>query len=431
MFGPIDTSLPSRFATFLPFGRVPFPPPLPGTQSRATHILRCVSRTHFRFHSSLNSHQMPIRLPTSANGWSPARRTRAALQNPPGQCQGPLSAPEPRPSLLEAKVRDVQVPRPSSFDQWRGTFPKRADPLIAASATWQSRGSLLGTAQQAPPFPRRRAKSLPTSAPLSAISHRVEVARSRPGRRCYILSVAHNTPRRAGRRSVRFPFRVLRSRTVTSPCLDRPRITANRRRIPRLACKNRPAASGSPKSAVAFAAEGGISGPLCGRAIASPSSMTDRRRVRRSSRTWRRRAIVGPRSCALERTGGHSAAVPFRQRAASPSTDVTDRSRSAFPPVLGGPATAGQGRPSASSHGAVAGRKPTQMCVTPFIPAFATWPTVQGRGVGVRWAQQFVTGCRSTFRQPRGEKPPPHTNGGGGRKCRAQTQLRRSPFTIR
>lgn len=88
-------------------------------------------------------------------------------------------------------------------------------------------------------------------------------------------------------------------------------------------------------------------------------------------------------------------------------------------------------RASAPSHGAVAGRKPTRMCVAPFIPTSATWPTVQGRGVGVRWAQQFVTGCRSTFRQPRGEKPSPRPNGVGGRKCRAQTQLRRSPCTIR
>ncbi|KAL1469373.1 hypothetical protein MTO96_025097 [Rhipicephalus appendiculatus] len=113
-----------------------------------------------------------------------------------------------------------------------------------------------------------------------------------------------------------------------------------------------------------------------------------------------------------------------RERAASPSTDVTTtrRSCSAAPDVLGGPATVESRVSSARSPAAVAGRKPTQMCVTP-LPTSATWPTVQGRGVGVRRAQQFFKGCRSTFRQPRGEKPPPRTNGGGGRKCRAQTQL--------
>lgn len=167
---------------------------LPGTQSLVTPFRD--GFTHFRFRSYANSHQIRSGCLLQPTGWGPARRTRAALQNPPGQCQGPLSAPEPRPSLLEGR-KDVQVPRPSSFDELRGAFPKRADPLIAASATWQSRGSLLGTAQQAPPFPRRRAKSLPTSAPLTAISHRVEVARSRPGRRCVILSVAHR--RRGGR----------------------------------------------------------------------------------------------------------------------------------------------------------------------------------------------------------------------------------------
>lgn len=142
---------------------------------------------------------------------------------------------------------------------------------------------------------------------------------------------------------MRFPHRVLRTPAASSPCHDRPRITANRRQQDPLACKNRPAASGSPKSAVALAAEGGTVCTGAQRTRHIASSMTDRRRFCRSSRTWQRRASVGSCSCTLERSGGHSAAVSFRQRAASPSTDVTTtrRKRSAAPFVLGGPATVG------------------------------------------------------------------------------------------
>ncbi|KAL3243049.1 hypothetical protein MRX96_020724 [Rhipicephalus microplus] len=66
-----------------------------------------------------------------------------------------------------------------------------------------------------------------------------------------------------------------------------------------------------------------------------------------------------------------------------------------------------------------------------FYPVLHLADHPRSRGVGVRWSQHFVTGCRSTFRQPRGEKPSSHPHWVSDRKCRAQTQLRRLPFKIR
>ncbi|KAL3192721.1 hypothetical protein MRX96_058774 [Rhipicephalus microplus] len=102
---------------------------------------------------------MPIRLPTLAIRWSQARRTCAAL---PTSTKVGAKDHFRRRSRVRAysrqkneaskglaasafKCRDVQVPRSSVLPLSAsrcGTFPKRADPLIATSATWPCRLSL-------------------------------------------------------------------------------------------------------------------------------------------------------------------------------------------------------------------------------------------------------------------------------------------------
>ncbi|KAL3225064.1 hypothetical protein MRX96_004650 [Rhipicephalus microplus] len=145
----------------------------------------------------------------------------------------------------------------------------------------------------------------------------------------------------------------------------------------------------------------------------------------------RRRASVGTCSCTFERSGGISADVLetrsfafYRHNHDSPF--VLRRSYR----VQGGPAVVGSGVLSAWNNGAVVCQKPAHECVAPFVPTSATWPTVQGRGVGVRWAQPFVTGCRFPFRRLSREKLSPRPNGVSGRNCQGQTQLRRSTYTI-
>ncbi|KAH8038109.1 hypothetical protein HPB51_022343 [Rhipicephalus microplus] len=113
---------------------------------------------------------MPIRLPTLANRWSQARRTCAAL---PTSTEVGAKDHFRRRSRVRAysrrkneaskglaasafNCRDVQVPRSSVLPLSAsrcGTFPKRADPLIATSATWPCRLSL-GSKQNA--WQRRR-----------------------------------------------------------------------------------------------------------------------------------------------------------------------------------------------------------------------------------------------------------------------------------
>ncbi|KAL3192744.1 hypothetical protein MRX96_058796 [Rhipicephalus microplus] len=124
------------------------------------------------------------------------------------RCQGPLSAPEPRTSLLEAEeatkglapsafnCRNVQVPRfsvlPLSASRC-GSFPKREDPLIATTATWPCRLSL-GSKQNAWQRPRSPNHDL-----APCFVWRIQKPTGAPA----TITVVTHTPRRAGRSSER------------------------------------------------------------------------------------------------------------------------------------------------------------------------------------------------------------------------------------
>lgn len=100
------------------------------------------------------AHQMPIRPLTSADGWSPARRTCAPLQAHQASAKDHFRRRSRVRAYSRRKdeagkclaacafyCRDVQVPRPSVLPlsaNRSGTFPKRANPLIAARAAFPS-----------------------------------------------------------------------------------------------------------------------------------------------------------------------------------------------------------------------------------------------------------------------------------------------------
>lgn len=154
--------------------------------------------------------KMPIRLPTLANRWSQARRTCAAL---PTSTEVGAKDHFRRRSRVRAysrrkneaskglaasafNCRDVQVPRSSVLPLSAsrcGTFPKRADPLIATSATWPCRLSL-GSKQNA--WQRRRS---PNRDLAPCFVWRIQ----KPAGAAATITVGTHTPRRAGRSSER------------------------------------------------------------------------------------------------------------------------------------------------------------------------------------------------------------------------------------
>ncbi|KAL3172275.1 hypothetical protein MRX96_013249 [Rhipicephalus microplus] len=243
---------------------------------------------------------MPIQLPTSANRWSQARLTCAALPT-----SNKVSAKDHfrRRSRVRAysrrknkasqglaksalNCRDVQVPRPPVLplsESRCGTFPKRADQLIATSVTWPCR-LFLGGKQNA--WQRRR---YPNRDLAPCFVWRIQ----KPAGAAATITVGTHTPPRAGRSSERAvpPIEYWRTSAIASPCHGRPRINASgRQRDPSPARTDwqRP----SPEGAGALAADGGTvcNGAQWTHHIASSS--TERRRLSRSSRTWQ-----APRDC--------------------------------------------------------------------------------------------------------------------------------------
>ncbi|KAL1469374.1 hypothetical protein MTO96_025098 [Rhipicephalus appendiculatus] len=182
MLDPINTSLP--FPSWLHLTTGGSVTPI-ATRSFFEIAHSC---TRFRFHS-LPPHTKSRPEPYFSQRKEPGAPYSRGTPSPPGQCQGPLSAPAPRTSLLEAEGRSQQEPgrkfvqpsgrpspssvRASSFGESLRHLPKARKPANRGERDVAEPRFPFGTMQHAPPFPRRRAKSLPTSAPLTTISHRV------------------------------------------------------------------------------------------------------------------------------------------------------------------------------------------------------------------------------------------------------------------
>ncbi|KAL1486216.1 hypothetical protein MTO96_031485 [Rhipicephalus appendiculatus] len=299
---------------------LPFPPWLRADHGRVPYPDRdplFLSKLHTLAHAFASTvcHRTPKADPAAyfSQRKEPGAPYSRGTPSPPGQCQGPLSAPAPRTSLLEAEGRSQQGPgrkcvqqsgrpspssvRASSFGESLRHLPKARKPANRGERDVAEPRFPFGTTQHAPPFPRRRAKSLPTSAPLTAISHRAVWRDQKPAGVAASLSVVRE--RRGGRDGlgVRLP-RVLGT-SVYYAAEPSHRRAMTDRALPRTGASKisrlqEPTGSlgSSPKSAEAFAAEGGT---VC----------TDRQRTRRiaSSMTDRRRFspflsyLAAPRKC--------------------------------------------------------------------------------------------------------------------------------------